>query len=205
MNTIAFIHNNAPPPLPDAINADDMALEIYPCPWRGNITLRRLKKKHIRIAAAENIPFGKNALPFLPACGNMLRLALLPALLDNCMPKWRRHTIIIDCGKRSGEAAAMMLARETDALRLIGENRNSVAQMLFRTFGCVPKESGNAIALKKIKLPSMLMMKNILLPISLGEAALFSLQIPEMDTAGILELEQLAKKYQMRPCSISFR
>ena len=164
--------------------------------WKGKPTLRRLRRFSPQIAGAQPHLIKGAVLPCPAVSGGRLRIALLEQHLNSNFPQWPQKTILINCSKPGGIAAAHLLAKESDLLQLTGEYAALAAQQLFQKFGCLPRSNGEIWPLSRL-LPEGVETAGQKIPLWLGEAMLCSIA----GTADISldKLAELAAIYGLTP------
>ena len=178
MDLIASITKNKKTSIQNSVFMREREIAIVPYYWglRKRHVIRRVSAQGIRIAALDQALYVKNrpSLPFYTANGKLLKIALLPRVLDNLNPLWREETIAVNCDTKAGFMSALILAQETRSLQITGSRAAETKDHLFREYGFLTSGEPGVISLDKIGLPRTISINRDLLPIEVGEALLFA-------------------------------
>jgi hypothetical protein len=182
----------------------EIAVQPYSWGLHKGRTIHYIETAGIRVAALDQ-PVRINAtrcrsLPFLTARGGLLRLALLPRLLDQTSPHWREQTLLVNCDSPPGLLAAHLLVQETRYLRLEGSRATAVKQIFFREYGFISDNSSSAtgsLPLSAVTPLAYCFSGPYTLPLPLAEALLLTLsrQAPSVSPAYLFNLSRLAAYY----------
>jgi len=184
-----------------SVRLREKEIAVLPFAWglRQNRVIRHIEAAGIRVAALEQPVKIKRpeSLPFLTTRGSLLRLAMLPRLLDQNAPGWREQALTINCDGLSGLLTAHILARETRYLRLTGEQAAAVKRLFFREYGFLTDSAEQALALGELNQPAELIAGPHTLPLPLAEALLLTIsrQAPSVSPAYLFRLARLAAYY----------
>jgi len=130
--------------------------------------------------------------------GRLLRLALLPQLLEQAYPDWQRYTVSIDCDSRENVLAALILAQHSDALLCRGRLRRQTEKLLWQRWGCIPRQDGAVLPLEKLPLPMTLSCGDAQISFPLAEGLLLSKGFSPADII-LPTLRQRAAEYHIQP------
>ena len=178
MNNIATLSTQKnPAPLCDIMMRNQqIIIHPYHLGLRKNKVIEKIADAGIHITALDNTTakaINKN-WPFFPARGKLLKIALLPQILDQTYDKWREEMIRVNCDHLAGIMAAHILAKETKNIYLCGTKAQEVKEMIFYSYGLIPITAPPTIDLAKLALPNQVISPQCILPIELAEALLLA-------------------------------
>ena len=193
MEKIVYLSDNMPSyPYPTlALAGREVLVLPYTLHGRATLGLIRRLAPDMLVTDCRKLP-AEPVLPCPVSNGSLLRLALLPRMLDSRCPGWQDRTISIDCGKKGGILAACLLAEESSFLLLTGKNAPETCRLIFRRNGCILRQNNEPLPLAAISLPRTVNTCRGKLPLCLAEGFLRLIRPIFPTPKGLMAMARLA-------------
>jgi len=191
---------NAPQPA-TCVHMRGRQIIVMPYYWglRKKRLLQSIYDNGIRIAAVdENAPLkNRSAMPVLTANGRLLKIALLPQILDQKKILWRQDTIGVNCDTLSGYMSALCLAQETRRIAITGKRAREVKDYLFRQYGLITDGEPASFDLESLSWQGDVIAKEQIISAALAEALLVavSAERPAISPPYLFSLARRAAYY----------
>jgi hypothetical protein len=165
-------------------------------------TIRKVYNDGVRIAAIDETARLKYqaATPVLMVNGKLLKIALLPQILDQNRNSWRKETIAVNCDTLAGFMSALSLARETPRLVIRGNRAQEVESFLFREYGLITLRDPVTFNLEELSWAGHVVAKEQILSPALAEALLVAVSAvqPAITPTYLFSLARRAAYYGFR-------
>lgn len=189
------------------LGAERIIIDSY-CLRRGRARkIAQLDDKRCDLIAIDHQLRQKACLswPFFVAEGKVLTLALLPQLLDQQRPQWRKENIGISCNGLAGFLAVMRLMTETDRISLNGVQAAAISSLLYHKYGMIVEQRPADFSLRELILPRMINTIQGEIPIEIAEALLVVSQggFPGKKIRFLRQLAAAAERYGFSLSAVS--
>lgn len=201
MEKIASISKNNAAPTASRIRMRGREIIVLPYYWGigKKRTLRNVYRDGIRIAAVDEtarlrVPA---AAPVLTVNGKLLKIALLPQILDQNKIAFREETIAVNCDTLAGFMSALTLAQETRHLVIRGYRAREIEAYLFREYGLITMRAPATFDLEDMSWHGRIIANDQILSPPLAEALLVavSAESPALTPAYLFSLARRAAYY----------